>query len=211
MRTLLSWSSGEEFGLGAARAAAAAGCGRRRPGDDDQCRVRPHRHARRPTHLGRGSDRRGPPAAVSWRCPIPAPTRSTSGDGRVVSQHPSSGVDAMAFGDLFLEDIRRYRERQLAGTGLTPLFPLWGLETGRWPEMVDGGLAAYVACVDPRTARALRRAPLRCELLPTCPRGSTPAASMANSTPSPTPGRCSVTPFRSRRRIVARDGFVFAT
>jgi diphthamide synthase (EF-2-diphthine--ammonia ligase) len=57
----------------------------------------------------------------------------------------------MAFGDLFLEDIRAYRERQLAGTGLAPRFPIWGLETGALArEMVAAGLRAHVTCVDPR-------------------------------------------------------------
>jgi len=57
----------------------------------------------------------------------------------------------IAFGDLFLEDIRAYRERNLAGTGLTPLFPLFGADTvalGR--EMIAAGLKARLTCVDPR-------------------------------------------------------------
>jgi len=61
------------------------------------------------------------------------------------------GVSAVAFGDLFLEDIRSYREAQMAGTGLAPLFPLWGRETGGLArEMVAGGLRARLTCVDSR-------------------------------------------------------------
>jgi hypothetical protein len=45
-------------------------------------------------------------------------------------------VEAVAFGDLFLEDVRRYREERLAGTGLRPVFPLWGIPT---PEVDTGG------------------------------------------------------------------------
>ncbi len=61
------------------------------------------------------------------------------------------GVAAVAFGDLFLEDIRRYREAQMAGTGLLPLFPLWGRPTRELAhEMVVGGLRARLTCVDPR-------------------------------------------------------------
>jgi len=61
------------------------------------------------------------------------------------------GVDAVAFGDLFLADIRAYRERQLQGTGLEPLFPIWGIPTGRLAnEMIAGGLRARITCVDPR-------------------------------------------------------------
>ncbi len=61
------------------------------------------------------------------------------------------GVTHIAFGDLFLEEVRAYRERQLAGTGLTPLFPLWGLPTDTLArEMIAGGLEARLTCVDPR-------------------------------------------------------------
>ena len=62
-----------------------------------------------------------------------------------------AGVEAVAFGDLFLEDIRRYREDKLAGSGLRPLFPLWGLDTRRLAqEMIAGGLRARLVCVDPK-------------------------------------------------------------
>ena len=61
------------------------------------------------------------------------------------------GVTQIAFGDLYLEDVRAYREKQLAGTGLTPLFPLWGLPTRPLAEaMLAGGLQARLTCVDPR-------------------------------------------------------------
>lgn len=61
------------------------------------------------------------------------------------------GVTHVAFGDLFLEDIRKYRERQLAGTGLEPLFPLWGEPTKELARrMIDSGLEAYLVCVDPK-------------------------------------------------------------
>jgi diphthamide synthase (EF-2-diphthine--ammonia ligase) len=62
-----------------------------------------------------------------------------------------AGVDAMAFGDLFLPDIRSYRERQLRGTGLEPLFPLWNLDTWALARaMIAGGLRAKLTCVDPK-------------------------------------------------------------
>jgi uncharacterized protein (TIGR00290 family) len=61
------------------------------------------------------------------------------------------GFTHVAFGDLFLEDIRRYREDRLAGTGLTPLFPVWGIPTGDLAgRMIDGGLRARLSCVDTR-------------------------------------------------------------
>ncbi len=63
----------------------------------------------------------------------------------------ASGVKAIAFGDLFLEDIRRYREERLNGTGLTPLFPVWKLDTrALLREMIDAGVKTRIVCVDPK-------------------------------------------------------------
>jgi uncharacterized protein (TIGR00290 family) len=60
------------------------------------------------------------------------------------------GITAVAFGDLFLEDIRAYRERQLAGTGLKPLFPLWQLPTPALAaDMIAAGVRAKITCLDP--------------------------------------------------------------
>ncbi|MEZ5330870.1 MAG: ATP-binding protein [Thermoanaerobaculia bacterium] len=59
------------------------------------------------------------------------------------------GVTAVAFGDLFLEDVRAFRESRLAPTGLDALFPLWGEPTDLLArEMIDGGLEARIVCVD---------------------------------------------------------------
>ncbi len=61
-----------------------------------------------------------------------------------------SGITSIAFGDLFLEDVRKYREDRLHGTGLTPIFPIWGRNTRELvEEMIDGGLRARIVCVDP--------------------------------------------------------------
>jgi uncharacterized protein (TIGR00290 family) len=63
----------------------------------------------------------------------------------------AEGVQAVAFGDLFLEDIRAYRERNLAGSGLEPLFPLWlGPTPQLAQQMIAGGLKAKLVCVDPK-------------------------------------------------------------
>jgi diphthamide synthase (EF-2-diphthine--ammonia ligase) len=68
-----------------------------------------------------------------------------------IADAKANGFTHAAFGDLFLEDIRRYREEKLAGTGLEPLFPVWGIPTGALAEqMIDGGLRARLACVDTR-------------------------------------------------------------
>ncbi len=62
----------------------------------------------------------------------------------------SEGITEVAFGDLFLQDIREYRERQLQGTGLTPLFPVWDLPTLPLArEMLRAGVKAKITCVDP--------------------------------------------------------------
>jgi len=61
----------------------------------------------------------------------------------------ADGITHIAFGDLFLEDVRRYREDKLAGTGLEPIFPLWGRDTADLArEMIAGGLRARIVSVD---------------------------------------------------------------
>jgi uncharacterized protein (TIGR00290 family) len=68
-----------------------------------------------------------------------------------VSSAVQDGVTAMVFGDLYLEDVRAYREGALAGTGITPMFPLWGRDTSALAcEVMALGIRAVVTCVDPR-------------------------------------------------------------
>lgn len=85
---------------------------------------------------------------LPWPCPNEAyESRMTEAMNRAKDE----GVTRMIFGDLFLEDIRRYREEKLAGTGIQPVFPLWQLDTARLArEMLQGGLSACLTCVDPR-------------------------------------------------------------
>jgi diphthamide synthase (EF-2-diphthine--ammonia ligase) len=67
----------------------------------------------------------------------------------------ADGVTHVVFGDLFLEDVRSYRERQLARAGMAGVYPLWGRETGALlAEMLAAGVEAWVTCVDPRQAPA---------------------------------------------------------
>ncbi len=62
----------------------------------------------------------------------------------------AEGITAVAFGDLFLQDIRDYRERQLHGTGLDPLFPVWKIPTAQLAQdMIAAGVKAKITCVDP--------------------------------------------------------------
>jgi uncharacterized protein (TIGR00290 family) len=71
--------------------------------------------------------------------------------GAAVDAAVGEGFTHVAFGDLFLEDVRKYREDRLAGTGLTPLFPIWGIPTKDLAgDMIDQGLAARLVCVDTR-------------------------------------------------------------
>ena len=67
----------------------------------------------------------------------------------------ADGFTHVAFGDLFLQDVRKYREERLAGSGLEPLFPLWNMPTRELAHhMIAGGLRARIACVDTRTLPA---------------------------------------------------------
>ena len=90
--------------------------------------------------------------------PIPSPCPNEIYEARIrvaVEAAVRDGFTHAAFGDLFLEDVRRYREEKLAGTGLTPIFPIWGIPTNELAEqMIDGGLRARLACVDTRVLDA---------------------------------------------------------
>jgi uncharacterized protein (TIGR00290 family) len=71
--------------------------------------------------------------------------------GAALASPPLADLDAVAFGDLFLEDVRAYREERLARADRQALFPLWGLDTGLLArEFVDAGFEAVVCCLDPR-------------------------------------------------------------
>jgi uncharacterized protein (TIGR00290 family) len=90
--------------------------------------------------------------------PIPHPCPNEVYEARMrdaVAAAVADGFTHAAFGDLFLEDVRRYREERLAGSGLAPLFPVWGIPTGDLAaQMLDGGLRARLACVDTRVLDA---------------------------------------------------------
>jgi len=88
------------------------------------------------------------------RVPLPWPCSNAAYEGAMqaaCTTAVAAGVSAVGFGDLFLEDVRRYREERLAGTGLTPVFPVWGVDTRQLAEeMIASGLRARLVCVDPR-------------------------------------------------------------
>ena len=86
------------------------------------------------------------------KVPLPDPCsdedyRATMAE--VIAEAHRQGIRAIAFGDLFLTNVRAYRETQLAGSGIKPLFPLWGKPTSLLArEMIAAGLEAIITCVD---------------------------------------------------------------
>ena len=87
-----------------------------------------------------------------WQIPLPWPCSNETYEEQMraaVQRAIDEGIDAVAFGDLFLADIRAYREGQLGNTGLEPLFPLWDIPTPSLArEMIAAGLRAKLTCVD---------------------------------------------------------------
>ena len=117
-----------------------------------------------------------------------------------IDESLSQGVQCVAFGDLFLQDVRDYRERQLGGTGIVPCFPLWNQPTRELAnKMLAAGLRAIVTCVDPRSCQAITLA--ACGLKP-CSTSCLPRSIHAPRTESFTPwwsmARCSSGPSRFR-------------
>jgi uncharacterized protein (TIGR00290 family) len=93
-----------------------------------------------------------------WPVPIPWPCSNAAYEAAMdtaMARARAEGITHTAFGDLFLEDIRRYREERLAPTGITPLFPIWGMPTDALARrMIEGGLRARLTCVDPKSLDA---------------------------------------------------------
>jgi uncharacterized protein (TIGR00290 family) len=106
-------------------------------------------HATRAALLQRQAEAAGLPLE---RIDLPDPCTEAQSDailGAFVAGCAERGIACMAFGDLFLEEVRQYREKQLAGTGITPLFPLWGIPSVELAErMLAAGLKAFISSVD---------------------------------------------------------------
>jgi uncharacterized protein (TIGR00290 family) len=89
-----------------------------------------------------------------WVVPLPWPCSNEDYEQRMAEvclRAVREGIEAIAFGDLFLQDVRAYRERQLKATGIEPLFPLWEIPTAELARaMIAGGLRAKLVCVDSR-------------------------------------------------------------
>jgi uncharacterized protein (TIGR00290 family) len=133
--------------------------------------------------------------------------------GRALEEAKQRGVGGVAFGDLFLEDIRRYREKQMAGTGLRLFFPLWGRPTTALAhEMVDAGLRARITCVDPRAlAASFAGREFDRELLADLPPGVDPCGENGEFHTFAWDGPMFRRPVAVRGgEVVTREGFVFA-
>jgi uncharacterized protein (TIGR00290 family) len=87
-----------------------------------------------------------------WPVPLPWPCSNKDYESlmaQVCARAVAEGIERIVFGDLFLEEIRAYRERHLKGTGLEPMFPLWGLPTHELAkQMIASGVRAKLTCVD---------------------------------------------------------------
>jgi uncharacterized protein (TIGR00290 family) len=151
-----------------------------------------------------------------WQIPIPSPCPNEVYEramAAAVERAVADGFTHMAFGDLFLEDIRRYREDRLAGTGLAPIFPLFGLNTTTLAgEMVAGGLRARLTCVDPRVLdRAFAGRDFDASLLGDLPSSVDPCGERGEFHSFAYDGPMFSRPISIRSgEVVDRDGFVFA-
>jgi len=89
-----------------------------------------------------------------WKVPLPWPCANDIYEAlmsEACARAVREGIEGIAFGDLFLEDIRAYRVAKLAGTGLEPIFPCWLLPTPQLArDMIAAGFRAHLTCIDPR-------------------------------------------------------------
>jgi uncharacterized protein (TIGR00290 family) len=148
--------------------------------------------------------------------PIPSPCSNDDYQrimGAAIQQLVGEGYTHMAFGDLFLEDVRRYREQQLAGTGLQPLFPLFGADTTALAaEMVASGLRARLTCVNPKILdRSFAGRDFDTQLLSDLPATVDPCGERGEFHSFAYAGPMFRRPIPIESGIVVeRDGFVFA-
>lgn len=148
---------------------------------------------------------------------IPLPWPCSNADyerimGEVMRASAAEGIEAIAFGDLFLAEIRKYRERQMAGTGIEPLFPLWGIPTDKLArEMIAGGLRARLTCVDPILPREFAGREFDLKLLEDLPEGVDPCGENGEFHSFVYDGPMFRSPIAIENgELVESDGFVFA-
>jgi len=147
--------------------------------------------------------------------PIPYPCSNAEYESRMralIERLRAERIERMAFGDLYLADVRAYREQQLQGTGIAPLFPLWNEPTAALAHsMIAGGLRAVLTCVDPK-----QLAPEFCgrqfdaALLDALPAGVDPCGENGEFHSFACAGPMFRAPIAvETRETVERDGFVF--
>jgi len=148
--------------------------------------------------------------------PIPSPCPNQEYEramAAAMAQALDQGVSRIIFGDLFLEDVRRYREEKLAKCGIAPVFPLWGAPTRQLAqEMIDGGLRAYITCVNPeKLDKSFVGCEWNAELLAKLPLSVDPCGEYGEFHSFACAGPMFSGPIPVKRgEIVERDGFVFA-
>ena len=151
-----------------------------------------------------------------WKVNIPHPCSNERYEEEMrgaVDRARAQGIQAVAFGDLFLEDIRAYRVRMMAGTELEPLFPIWGIPTDRLArDMVRAGLKARVTCVDPRVLdRSFCGREFDDAFLDSLPPSVDPCGERGEFHTFASAGPMFERPIAIRPgEVVERDGFVFA-
>jgi uncharacterized protein (TIGR00290 family) len=151
-----------------------------------------------------------------WPIAIPWPCSNADYEGAMsaaLARARDAGITVAAFGDLFLEDIRRYREERLSGTGVAPVFPLWGIPTEKLArDMLAGGLRARITCVDPKQlARSFAGREFDAALLDDLPPSVDPCGERGEFHTFAYDGPMFRRPVALRGgEIVERDGFVFA-
>ncbi|HWZ88136.1 MAG TPA: hypothetical protein VNW92_04780 [Polyangiaceae bacterium] len=148
--------------------------------------------------------------------PIPWPCSNAEYEAAMavaIARAQADGVTAMAFGDLFLEDIRSYRLQKLSGTGIEPLFPIWGIPTDQLArDMLAGGLRARLTCVDPKQlAPSFAGREFDAALLAELPPSVDPCGERGEFHTFAYDGPAFRQPIAVQSgEIVERDGFVFA-
>ena len=151
-----------------------------------------------------------------WSVPLPAPCSNDDYERimrELCADAVRQGIEAVAFGDLFLRDVRQYREKQLAGTGLEPLFPLWGTRTDQLARnMIATGLRARITCVNPAVLPAeFAGREFSEELLAELPASVDPCGEIGefHTCVYAGPMFSKAIPVQAGE-VVTRDGFVFA-
>jgi uncharacterized protein (TIGR00290 family) len=150
-----------------------------------------------------------------WAVDLPWPCSNADYEkimGGVCERAVGDGITAFAFGDLFLEDIRAYRERQLHGSGLEPMFPVWGIPTHELArEMIAAGVKAKITCVDPSLGKSLAGRDFDLDFLDSLPPGADPCGENGEFHTFVYEAPVFSKPLDVHTgEIVERDGFIFA-